>query len=142
MVVSAGVAGIFALASAQAPPRTVNWDRARQAMSQYRTVVDSSGLVEIDQHLPTSVDAGNLAALCKARNDAIGIARASAELPLRGLVFDDDPISAERKAMMYRTLGAVSTYENNVERALKEFKSARDLVAPWVKDTRTSPGVS
>jgi hypothetical protein len=134
LVIAAALGGLFELVGAQAPPRTVNWDRARQAMSQYRTVVDSSGLVEIDQHLPTNVDASNLAALCRGRNQAIGIARANAELPLRGLVLDDDPISAERKAMLYRTLGAVSTYENDVERALKEFKAARDLIAPWVKE--------
>src|SRR4051812_17497843 len=121
------------LVVAQTPPRTVNWDRARQAMSQYRTVVDSSGLVEIDEHLPANIDAGNLQSLCKGRNDSIRIARAEAEQGLRGMVLDDDPISAERKGLLYRTLGAVSTYNNEVERAIKEFKTGRDLLAPWLK---------
>jgi len=134
VVALAAAVGLFTLAEAQAPPRTVNWDRARQAMSQYRTVVDSSGLVEIDEHLPTSMDATSLTSICKARNDAIGIARASAELPLRGMVLDDDPISAERKAVLRRTLGAVATYENDVPRAIGEFKAAKEGLGAWIKE--------
>ena len=40
--------------------------------------------------------------------------------------------------MLYRTLGAVSTYQNDVERAIKEFKTGRDLLAQWTKGYRTS----
>ncbi len=104
-------------------------------MRQDRTVVDSSGLVEVDEQLPANVDAANLQDLCRGRNHAIDFARASAEQSLRGMVLDDNPISAERKAMLYRSLGAVSTYQNDVERAIKEFKSGRDLLAQWTKDT-------
>ena len=133
VAVSAAV-GLFTLASAQSPPRTVNWDRARQAMSQYHTVIDSSGLVEVDEHLPSNIDPGNLQSLCAGRNESIRIARADAERDLRTMILDDDPISAERKAMIYRTLGAVSTYENSVERAVKEFKTGRDLLGQWVAE--------
>jgi hypothetical protein len=134
LAASAAVCSLFTLVSGQQPPRTVNWDRARQAMSQYRTVIDSSGLVEVDEHLPGNIDATNLQALCNGRNESIRIARAEAERALRSMILDDDPISAERKAMLYRTLGAVSTYEDDVERAIKEFKTGHDLIAQWVTE--------
>jgi len=128
------IAALCVLADAQGISRRVNWERARDAMKQYHTVIDSSGLVEVDAALPANVDAGNLQDLCRGRNQAIEIARADANQALRGFVLDDDPISAERKAMLYRTLGAVSTYNNEVDRAIGEFKTGRDLLGKWVAE--------
>ena len=39
------------------PQRTVNWNRALDAVAKYRPVVDVSGLVEVDAQIPQGVDA-------------------------------------------------------------------------------------
>ena len=85
------------------------WERAREATERYRTVIDSSGLVDVDAHLPPAVNAEDLQALCRGRDRAIELARASAELPLRALLLDDDPVSNEQKSVHLRRLGSVAT---------------------------------
>jgi hypothetical protein len=114
--------------------RAVIWERAREATDRYRTVVDSSGLVDVDSHLSPGVDAEDLQALCRARERAIELARASAEMPLRGLMLDDDPISNEKRAVHARRLGAVATYVGDLDRALEHLRMGRDALADWVDD--------
>src|SRR4029077_4925088 len=77
MVASLGV-GAWALVSAQRPPgpsRAISWEKAREAIGKYRPVPDHSGLVEVDNSLPPGVDAEDLPALCRARDQAIEHAR-------------------------------------------------------------------
>ena len=114
--------------------RAVIWERAREATERYRTVIDSSGLVDVDAHLPPGVNSEDLQALCRGRNRAIEVARASAEIPLRGLLLDDDPVSNERKSVHLRRLGSVATYVGDIEEALRQFRIGRDALASWVDD--------
>jgi len=112
--------------------RSVIWEKAREATAQYRTVVDTSGLVEVDSFLPPGVDAENLQALCDGRNRAIGLARANAETQLRALILDDDPISNERRAVYLRRLGAIATYEGKIDRAIEHFDASLAALEKWV----------
>jgi hypothetical protein len=118
-------------APAQQQP-TVSWEKAREFTRRYRTVVDTSGLTDIDSSLPQGYNAEDLQELCKARNRAIDIARSGAELGLRGLMLDDDPFSNERRASFLRRLGAVATYVGEVDDAVKHFQASRDALAKWV----------
>jgi len=60
---TATFAGVWILASAQQPKelRSVVWGRAREALGNYRTITDISGLVDVDSNIPKNIDAGNLA---------------------------------------------------------------------------------
>ena len=136
-IVTAGIALLPLFTDAQSPEppgRSVIWDRARQATERYRTVVDSSGLVEVDAFISPGVDAEDLQSLCRERNRAIELARASAERPLRNLMLDNDPVSNEQRAFQLRRLGSVATYVGDIEKALDHFRAGRDALAEWVKE--------
>ena len=74
---TATFAGVSILASAQQPKelRSVVWGRAREALGNYRTLTDISGLVDVDSNIPKNIDAENLAAVCQARDEGIRRAR-------------------------------------------------------------------
>src|SRR4249920_1006432 len=75
----------WTLVSAQRPPgtsRAISWEKAREAIGKYRPVLDHSGLVEVDNSLPPGVDAEDLPALCRARDQAIEHAKSVAAASL------------------------------------------------------------
>ena len=109
----------------------VSWERAREAAGKDRTVLDNSGLVEIDNSLPPNVDAEDLSALCQARERAIEIARAAGASNLSAVGTEQDPVSNERRATAERYLAAISTYVGDVDGAILHFTSARDAIVPW-----------
>jgi hypothetical protein len=127
---------MWTLLGAQQPraKRGVSWERAREAAGKYRTVLDNSGLVEIDNSLPPNVDAEDLPALCQARERAIEIARAAGATNLSAIGTEQDPVSNERRATAERYLAAISTYVGDVDGAILHFTSARDAIVPWVAD--------
>jgi hypothetical protein len=138
ILITAAIAGLAtAIPAPEAPGQqkpTVGWERAREFTKQYRTVIDTSGLVEIDSSLPATVDAEDLQALCAARNRAVEIARGGAEQGLRSLLPDDDPFTNERRATYHRRLGSVAAYLGNVDEAVKHFETSRDLLAKWIQE--------
>ena len=62
------MAAAWTLASGQ---QAVSWDRARESIGKYRTMLDSSGLVEVGTNLPPNVPRDDLAALCAGRQEAV-----------------------------------------------------------------------
>jgi hypothetical protein len=104
--------------------QSVAWDRAREFMGQYRTMIDSSGLVEVGANLPPHVRRDNLQSLCTARKEAIGRARQTANMGIRGLIPGDDPFTAERRAVFERYLGSVASFTGE-ERRGREALSGR-----------------
>src|SRR6478736_3475769 len=142
MRIFAGLAGACALAllalsvahGQQSTERSVNWERARQAISKYRPVIDNSGLVEVDAQISSSVDAEDLGALCQARKEAIVAARKKGTDALSMIVAGHDPITDEQRANVYRLLASVDSFEGKVNDAAKHFDAARDALAPYLKD--------
>jgi hypothetical protein len=131
---------VFALGPRIAPqtePRdttqAVNWARARDIDTSYRKVVDTSGLVEVAS-LSRRVDPTDLDSLCAARQEVAASARARMEAQLRELGDWSDPITDEKRASQRRILGAVASFEGDMQGAAREFGAARDLLAPHVAD--------
>ena len=118
----------------QSTERSVNWERARQAISKYRPVIDNSGLVKVDAQISASVDAEDLGALCQARKEAIVAARKKGTDALSMIVAGHDPITDEQRANVYRLLASVDSFEGKVNDAAKNFDAARDALAPYLKD--------
>jgi hypothetical protein len=114
--------------------RAVSWDRARAEIARYRATVDNSGLVDVDAHIAPRVDAEDLQAMCRARQEAIGQARTSAQQALHALPPGRDPITDERRAALYRQLGAVASFEGDTATAGAHFHAASDALAPYVTD--------
>src|SRR5262245_34141709 len=117
---SACALAILALSVAhgqQVSQRSVNWERARQAISKYRPVIDNSGLVEVDGQISPSVDAEDLGALCQARKEAIVAARKKGTDALSMIVAGHDPITDEQRSNAYRVLGSVDSFEGKVNDA-------------------------
>jgi hypothetical protein len=114
--------------------QSVAWDRAREFMGQYRTMIDSSGLVEVGANLPPHVRRDNLQSLCTARKEAIGRARQTANMGIRGLIPGDDPFTAERRAVFERYLGSVASFTGENDVAVKHFEAGRDVVAPMLEE--------
>jgi hypothetical protein len=132
-----GAIGLWISASTQppaAPGRAVSWDRARAEIARFRATPDTSGLVDVDAHIAPDVDAEDLEALCTARRTAIGAARTSAQQGLRALPDGRDPITDERRAVLYRQLGAVASFEGDMAEALKQFDAGREALAPYPKE--------
>jgi hypothetical protein len=87
----------------------ISWDRAREAITKYRTMVDSSGLVEVGANAPPGVRSDDIQALCTARKQSIERARDFARNGLRSLIPGEDPMTAERQAAFERYLGSVAS---------------------------------
>ena len=102
----AGATAIALAALGATPP--INWARARDLNASYRTVVDSSGLVEI-AGASRPVDPTDLAGLCTARQEVVGTARAKVERELRELGQWRDPISDEKRSALLRLLGVAAS---------------------------------
>jgi hypothetical protein len=128
---------MWTLLGAQQPraKRGVSWEWAGVAAGKYRTVLDNSGLVEIDNSLPPNIDAEDLSALCQARERAIEIARVAGASNLGAVGTEQDPVSNERRVTAERYLAAISTYVGDVDGAILHFTSARDAIVPWVADS-------
>jgi hypothetical protein len=110
---TASFAGVWILASAQQPKelRSVVWGRAREALGNYRTLTDISGLVDVDSSIPKNVDAENLAAVCQARDEGIRRARTWNEQLATALGIDDDPTTSENRALYATRLASIATYQ-------------------------------
>ena len=112
----------------------VLWEKALEATSQYRTVVDTSGLVEVDSALPLDVNQEDLQSLCEGRNRAIKLSRANSTMQLRSLMLDDDPVSNERRAFYLRRLGSVATYAGEIGDAIGHFEESLESLERWVHE--------
>jgi hypothetical protein len=136
---ASAIAGIDAWTAPPAQPtaaagRAVSWDRARAELTKFRATVDTSGLVDVDAHISPQVDAEDLAALCAARRTAIVTARTAAQQALRALPDGRDPITDERRAALFRQLGAVASFEGAMVDALKQFDAGREALAPYAEE--------
>jgi hypothetical protein len=127
------MAGSWLLVHAQPAPelRSVIWSRAREAAGPYRTITDASGLVDVDSNVPGNVNAEDLDAVCRARDEAIRRARTWNAQRLLGLGIDDDPRASQNREMHNRHLGAIATYQGDVARAISHFAAGRDALAPY-----------
>jgi hypothetical protein len=115
------------------PARAINWSRALTLNARYRTVVDTSGLVEIAGS-SRLVDPTDLGALCTAKQEVVGIARRKTEAELRELGEWSDPITDEKKSALLRLLGVAASFEGDMDTAAQKFGAARDLLAPLVAE--------
>lgn len=102
--------------------RAVNWERARAEVSKFRAVADNSGLVEVDARISPRVDREDLPALCDARRDATVGARTSAEQDLQALPIGRDPVTDERRASLFRQLGAIASFRGDMVAAAGHFQ--------------------
>jgi hypothetical protein len=127
-------AACLAAAAQTGGQQAVSWEKAREAIAKYRTVLDSSGLVEVGAQLPTHVSRDDLAALCGGRKEAIRRARLAGETELRGLIPGDDPFTAERRAGFERYLGSVASFTGDADRAVEHFRAGRDALARALRD--------
>jgi hypothetical protein len=126
---------VCASATWAAGQQSIGWDRAREYMGQYRTMLDSSGLVEVGNNMPPHVRRDNLQSLCKARTEAVERARVAARMGIRGLLPGaDDPFTAERRAVWERYLGSVAAFTGETELAVKHFQAGRDVMQPFLDD--------
>jgi hypothetical protein len=116
------------------PQRAVNWNRALETVGKYRTVVDVSGLVEVDAQIPQGVDAEDLQALCDARRQAVVRARQAGEQELASFGNGRDPITDARRADLERYLGSVAIFGGDVEAALRHFERGRQALAPYLEE--------
>ncbi len=102
----------------QSGQRAIVWSRAEESASGlYRTVTDGSGLVEVDTEYPTEVDSDDLAAVCRGKDAAIRRATTRAEQDLRQLGNDDDPSTSGRRSRVQLRLGAIATFQGDMDRA-------------------------
>jgi hypothetical protein len=132
-IVAASSIAILAAQRADPPQRAVNWDRARAEVARYRATLDTSGLVDVDAYISPRVDAEDLQALCQARRDAVGVARTTTQQSLSALPRGRDPITDERRATLYRQLGAIASFEGDMATAREQFQAGRDALAPYVE---------
>src|SRR5260221_5568496 len=127
-------AALTAFAGWAAPPsptesaQAINWARARDINARYRTVVDTSGLVEI-AGASRVVDPTDLAGLCTARQEIVALARGKTEIELRELGDGRDPISDEKRSALLRLLGVAASFDGDMDTAGRPFPPARDLLA-------------
>ena len=133
---TASFAGVWILASAQQPKelRSVVWGRAREALGNYRTLTDISGLVDVDSSIPKNVDAENLAAVCQARDEGIRRARTWNEQLATALGIDDDPTTSENRALYATRLASIATYQGEVGKAITQLKIATGAMRPYATD--------
>ena len=136
--IAAGACGALAVMAAAwtlaAPQQAVSWDRAREAIGKYRTMLDSSGLVEVGSNLPPNIRRDDLAALCAGRQEAVKRAQYAGTSQLRGVVPGDDPYTAERRAVFERYLGSVASFTGDADTAVAHFQSGRDAVLAVLAD--------
>lgn len=114
--------------------RVVGWERAREEVARYRATVDTSGLVEVDAAIAPRVDAEDLQALCRARTEAVQRARRVIDGRLRGLPPGRDPVTDERRAVLQRQLGAIASFDGDVDAATDHFRTGIEALAPYVSD--------
>ncbi|HEX6209542.1 MAG TPA: hypothetical protein VF136_02120, partial [Methylomirabilota bacterium] len=133
-VAAAAAMAVWPAAGAQeGGTRAVNWDRALATIASYRTILDISGLVEVDARIP-AVDAEDLGALCDARQTALRLARSAGEADLMALGPFRDPITDARRADVLRYLGTVAIFDGRVDEALARFTAGREALAPYVDE--------
>ena len=114
--------------------QSISWDRARAAISKYRTMIDTSGLVEVGANAPPEVRSDDLQALCTARKQSIERARIFARTGLRGLIPGEDPMTAERQASYERYLGSVASFTGETDLAATHFQAGRDAILKMLPD--------
>jgi hypothetical protein len=106
--------------------RAVVWTRAQEAASgEYRTVTDASGLVEVDSEWPLDVDHNDLAAVCRAKVEALRRARVRAEQDTRGGGIDEDPTTMARRSRAHLRLASIATFQGDVDTAIAHLTRAR-----------------
>jgi hypothetical protein len=139
LVAVSGLAGlaaavVIAQTAGPATDRSVGWARAREALSKFRATPDLSGLVEVDARIPLRVDTEDLAALCRARTEAVAALERAADLSLRDQPPGNDPITDDRRAAAHRLLGVAASFKGDMKTALDRFGAARDALAPYASD--------
>ena len=120
--------------SGAAQQQSVAWDKARAEIARYRTMLDSSGLVEVGANMPPGVRRDDLQALCVGRQQSVGRARDFARAGLRSLVPGEDPMTAERQGALERYLGSVASFTGENELAAEHFLAGRDAVLKMLPD--------
>src|SRR5260221_12891368 len=132
-------AALTAFAGWAAPPsptesaQAINWARARDINARYRTVVDTSGLVEI-AGASRVVDPTDLAGLCTARQEVVALAGGKTEIELGELGEWRDRISDEKRSALLRLLGVAASFDGDMDTAARQFAAARDLLAAQVEE--------
>jgi hypothetical protein len=104
-----------------------SWARVKDVLARYRPVVDTSGFVEVAE-APRPPNPEDLVALCEAQREGVVLARQRAETELRGIAGWDDPVTIEKRADLYRVLGAVASFEGKMDVAAAEFDRGRETL--------------
>ena len=112
----------------------VSWQRARESIGKYRTMLDSSGLVEVGSSMPPGVRRDDLQALCTGRQQAVNRAREAASGALQSLIPGVDPMMAERRAVYERALGSIASFTGDPALAAQHFRNGRDALAAVLAD--------
>jgi hypothetical protein len=130
-----GAALVVAVSFAQSSDQqAIAWDRARETIGRYRTMPDSSGLVEVGANMPPGVRRDDLQALCTARQQSIARARDYAQAGLRSLIPGEDPMTAERRAVLERYLGSVDSFAGESDAAVAHFLAGRNAAASLLEE--------
>ena len=115
--------------------RAVVWTRAQEAASgEYRTVTDASGLVEVDSEWPLEVDNTDLAAVCRAKSEALRRARVRAEQESRGGGIDEDPTTMARRSRAFLRLASIATFQGDLDAAIVHLTRARRDLTEFLAD--------
>ncbi len=114
--------------------RAVVWGRAREAAGGYRTLTDISGLVDVDGNVPKNVDAEDLAAVCRARDEGVRRARTWNEQLTSTLGIDDDPTTSENRALYAQRLAGIATYQGDLPKSIAQLKAGREALKAYATD--------
>src|SRR5262245_66553546 len=123
LLLAAGGVAIVSSWRITAQSQGVAWERARETVGRFRTMIDSSGLVEVGSNIPPNIRRDDLQSLCEGRKEAIVRARQKGEQDLRTLIPGDDPITAEQRGVIERYLGSVASFTGDADEAVRHFQA-------------------
>ncbi len=130
----AGAVVVSPSLTGQPAAQGVSWERARESIGKYRTMLDSSGLVEVGSSMPPNVRRDDLQALCAGRQQAVTRARDSASAGLHSLIPGVDPMTADRRAVYERALGSIASFAGEAGTATQHFRNGRDALAAMLEE--------
>jgi hypothetical protein len=107
------------------PPNDRTWNRRPPGAGDYRIVMEVSGRDELAPYLDLPPNPEDLAAICKARREAIQIGIRSTERRLASLTSKPaSPQELREIAWTHKSLGQLWAHEGQMPRAIEQFEAA------------------